>query len=292
MVADPISPFLHFSCRNEKADIRNIRPKFSKPIIANHKHMSIVVLGNFFIFLFGLCIGSFLNVVIYRLEKGESFVKGRSHCPRCKKQLAWLDLIPVASFLWLRGKCRYCHKKISLQYPIIEILTGLIFLLIFQMYAFGDLFSIFFLFYIASALIVIFVYDLKYYIVPDSILFPAIAITFLHRLVFAPLGNYFLAALIASGFFLCIFLLSRGRWMGFGDVKLAVLLGLLLGFPNILVGLFLSFFFGAIIGVGLMMYQKIGLKTEIPFAPFLILGTLTAFFFGDQIIQWYGSLLF
>ncbi|OGZ68367.1 MAG: hypothetical protein A3D44_01720 [Candidatus Staskawiczbacteria bacterium RIFCSPHIGHO2_02_FULL_42_22] len=265
----------------------------------------------FFVFIFGLCIGSFLNVVIYRLEKGEGFVGGRSYCPHCKHSLMWLDLIPVFSFLFLWGKCRYCGKKISVQYPMVEIATGLIFLLIFNFqfswpvgaspqvlfnqFSIYQIINILFLWYIASSLIVIFVYDLKFYLILDSVLFPAIIITFLFRLLSSffignwvlGIGNFILAALIASGFFLLIFLISRGAWMGFGDVKLAILLGLLLGFPNILAGLFLSFFFGAIIGLILMLLQKKGLKSEIPFAPFLIAGTLVSMFFGDRIINWY-----
>lgn len=247
---------------------------------------------NVFVFILGLSIGSFLNCVIYRLEKEESFVKGRSYCPHCKHQLIWLDLIPVASFLLLQGKCKYCHGKISIQYPLIEILTGLIFLLVFNLqpsiFNIAGMINLVFLLYIASALIIIFVYDLKYYLIPDNVLFPAIIVTFLYRLFYISLiWNYLLAIIIAFGFFLFIFLISKGKWMGFGDVKLAILLGLLLGFPNILVGLFLSFFLGAIIGISLIILNKKGLKSEMPFAPFLIMGTFVAMFFSQQIIQWY-----
>ncbi len=245
----------------------------------------------------GLCIGSFLNCVIYRLEKNVSFVKGRSYCPNCKHQLIWLDLVPVFSFLFLGGKCRYCRQKISIEYPIVEIVTSLLFLLIFK-YQFSSInfegiITILFWWYVASSLVVIFVYDLKYCLIPDSVLFPAIAITFLYQLFFHfhLLLNYGLATVIAPGFFLAIFLVSKGKWMGFGDVKLAILLGLLLGFPNILVGLFLAFFFGAIIGVLLLWLNKKGLKSEIPFAPFLILGTFVALFWGEQIIHWYTHFL-
>ncbi|MSU54431.1 MAG: prepilin peptidase [Candidatus Staskawiczbacteria bacterium] len=243
---------------------------------------------NLFIFLFGLCVGSFLNVVIFRLEKEESFVTGRSHCPKCRHQLIWLDLIPVFSFLFLKGKCRYCSQKISWQYPAVEMATGLLFVLIFLATPY-NLISILFLLYIVSFLIVIFIYDLKHYLIPDKILFPAIIISFLYQAIFhtSAMGNYLMASAIACGFLLAIFLVSKGQWMGFGDVKLAILLGFLIGFPNILLGLFLSFFFGAILGIILMSFKKCGLKSEIPFAPFLILGTLTAMFFGSEIIQWY-----
>ncbi|MEK7562123.1 MAG: A24 family peptidase [Patescibacteria group bacterium] len=145
------------------------------------------------------------------------------------------------------------------------------------------------MFYVAGALIIIFIYDLKHYLIPDKVLFPAIGVALIYRLFlnFSLIPNFLLATVIGSGFFLAIFLVSRGKWMGFGDVKLAILMGFLLGFPNILVALFLSFFFGAIIGVILMALQKKGLKSEIPFGPFLIVGTFLTLFWGSQIIQWY-----
>jgi len=277
------------------------------------------------VFLLGLCIGSFLNCFVYRLEQEKS-MKGRSFCPHCKHELNWKDLFPVFSFLFLGGKCRYCRKKISWQYPLVEIATGIIFVLIFLLSSralpqqgvaiqsactnlldchvaslLAMTLSMTFLFYVASSLIIIFIYDLKHYIIPDKVLFPAIIIAFLYLLVenfaslktlnFFLLGNYVLAATIAAGFFLVIFLLSRGKAMGFGDVKLAVLMGFLLGLPNIFLALFSAFFFGAIIGIILMVYNKKGLKSEIPFGPFLILGTFIAMFWGNQIIQWYLNFL-
>ncbi len=258
---------------------------------------------SFFIFALGLCIGSFLNVVILRLEKSES-LGGRSHCPHCQHSLAWHDLIPVFSFIFLDGKCRYCHAKISIQYPVVELSTALMFLLIFNFQQFGPeltaegfpIFNTIFLFYIASSLIVIFVYDLRHYLIPDVILFPAIGIILAYRFIDnwkLILDNYGPAALLASGFFLAIFLISRGRWLGFGDVKLAILMGLLLGWPNILVALLLSFWLGAIIGLAVIFLQKKGLKSELPFAPFLIAGTFMALFWGAPIVAWYsGFLLF
>lgn len=277
---------------------------------------------NLFVFLFGLVIGSFLNCVIYRMElqenmpkgsphrKAVSFLRGKSFCPHCKHTLNWQDLIPVFSFLFFKGKCRYCHKKISIQYPLVEIATGLVFLLIFNhstellalvlgqnakdVEHFGFLvLSLGFLFYIVSSLILIFVYDLKHYIIPDKVLFPAIAIVFLYQLIFSFRFlnfNFLLASLGASGFFLIIFLVSGGRWMGFGDVKLAFFMGLFLGYPNILVALFLAFFLGAIIGVGLIFFKNKNLKSEVPFGPFLITGTFLALLWGQEIIGLYTNL--
>ena len=231
------------------------------------------------IFLFGLAVGSFLNCLIYRLEHNQSFLRGRSYCPHCQHQLDLWDLIPVLSFLFLLGKCRYCQQKISWQYPLVEIFTGLIFLLIFNF----QLSIINFI--IAPFLIIIFVYDLKHYIIPDKIIYPAIVI--------AAIFNFtnWLSALGVAAFFLAMVLLSRGKWMGVGDVKLAFLMGLILGFPSILVALFLAFITGAIIGIGLIISGKKSLKSEVPFGPFLISGTFIAMFWGQQIINWYLSFL-
>jgi prepilin signal peptidase PulO-like enzyme (type II secretory pathway) len=229
----------------------------------------------------------------------EKSMSGRSFCPNCKHTLTWKDLIPLFSFWFLKGECRYCHKKISIQYPLVELIAGGLFLLIFilQPESFNlqtiDLINLVFLFYIASVLLVIFVYDFKHYLIPDKVLIPAIVITFIYRfllnLTITPgsILNYILAVIIASGFFLAIFLLSSGRAMGFGDVKLAILMGLLLGFPNIVTALFLAFLFGAIIGLILMGLQKKKLKSEIPFGPFLITGTFIALLWGQIIMQWY-----
>ena len=251
---------------------------------------------NILIFIFGLSIGSFLNCVVYRLEKNQSFLKGRSYCPKCKHNLNWKDLIPVFSFLFFKGKCKYCHKSISIQYPMVEILTGLVFLLIFNFSRqggippSGTMFNLLFLLIVSSFLITIFIYDLKHYIIPDKVLFPAILITLVFnfsRQGGIPPSGTILSALIASGFFLIIFLISQGHWMGFGDVKLAFFMGLFLGYPNILVALFLAFFLGAIIGVGLIIFGNKKLKSEVPFGPFLITGTFLALLWGQEIMNWY-----
>lgn len=243
------------------------------------------------IFLFGLTVGSFLNCVIYRLEKKESFLRGRSYCPNCKHQLSWQDLIPLLSFLELRGKCRYCKQRISWLYPLIELATGILFVSVFHIALPNLLFSIFY-FLFSSFLIIIFVYDLKYYIIPDKVIYPAVLVAFLYNLLYSRfyILDSIYSAFGASLFFLSIFLISRGKWLGFGDVKLALFMGLFLGFPNILVALFLAFFIGAIIGLGLIIAGKKNLKSEVPFGPFLVTGTLIALFFGSRIINFYFNL--
>jgi len=252
---------------------------------------------NLFIFLFGLIVGSFLNCVIYRLEQKQSFLQGRSFCPYCKHTLSWQDLIPVFSFLFLRGKCRYCRKPISLQYPLVEIATGILFLLIFN-FQLCNLAGPSFGLIITCFLIIIFVYDLKHFIIPDKIIFPAIGIALIYNFyqlltTHYPLStvlNNLYAAFGASVFFLFIVLVSRGKWMGVGDIKLAFLMGLLLGFPNILAALFLGFLIGAIIGIGLILAKRKTMKSEVPFGPFLVIGTFIALFWGERIIQWYLNL--
>ncbi len=259
---------------------------------------------NLAIFVLGLAVGSFLNCVIYRLEEEKS-LDGRSFCPHCKHTLCWRDLVPIFSFLTLGGKCRYCKGKISWQYPLVEIATGLLFLLIlnfkfvilnkFLIYNFEDILTVLYLLVIACFLIVIFVYDLKHYIIPDKFVYPAVITVFLYLLIFKlqAYGSlpYILSAFGASAFLLAIFLISSGRWIGFGDVKLAFFMGFFLGYPNILVALFLAFFLGAIIGIGLIFLGKKALKSEVPFGPFLIIGTVVSLFLGDTIVNWYVSLL-
>lgn len=278
-----------------------------------------------FIFLFGLVVGSFLNCVIYRLEqrdkggitsfsqgrpqrKAFGFLRGKSFCPHCKHTLKWQDLIPVFSFLFLKGKCRYCNEKISIQYPLVEMATALLFLLIlnfkflisneFLIFNFETITYFLYLLIISSLLIIVFVYDLKRFIIPDKIVFPAIAVALIfnfyqllatHYPLSTVLNNLY-AAVGAAGFFLFIVLVSQGKWMGIGDIKLAFLMGLLLGSPHILVALFFSFLIGAIIGIGLILAKRKTLKSEIPFGPFLVIGTFIALFLGEIIINWYWNL--
>jgi len=268
--------------------------------------MTPLFLIQIFVFLLGLSIGSFLNSIIYRLEHNEK-LWGRSFCPFCKQILKWYDLIPVVSFLLLKGRCRYCRKKISLQYPLVEGVSGFLFLVIFNHF-YPSFFKILFLFYIVSSLLIIFVYDLRHYIIPDKILFPAIILVFLFRALdilfdwkessfyfnFDPflLRELVIAVLSAFLFFFFLFAVSKGKWMGFGDVKLSILISLLLGFTHFLVAIFLAFLLGSIIGIALVAIGgKKKLTSQIPFAPFLVTGTLLAIFWAEDFIKWYLNLI-
>lgn len=238
------------------------------------------------IFLFGLVAGSFLNCVIYRLEAKDSFLKGRSFCPFCRHSLGWLDLIPVLSFVLLKGKCRYCQKPISFQYPLVEIVTGVLFFLVF--YYSVSVYQMIYHLIAVSFLIIVFFYDLKHYIIPDKVIYPAIIIAFLFSLPLLMSDlSFVLSAFLAGGFFLAIVLITRGKGMGIGDIKLGFLMGLLLGWPHIVTALFLAFILGSVVGVLLILLGKKGLKSEVPFGPFLITGTFLALFWGDKILNWY-----
>jgi len=278
--------------------------KIKSPASILMRGLSVMTLFlNPIVFISGLLIGSFLNCVIYRMElshkgKKASALKGRSFCPMCGHVLTWFDLIPLISFFILKRKCRYCEKKISWQYPLVEISTGLMFVLILnflklQITDYELLITFLYLSLISCFLIIIFVYDLKHFIIPDRFLFPSIILVFIYLIITnyeLLITNYLFSALGACLFFLIIFLISKGKWLGFGDVKLAFFMGLFLGFPSILAGLFFSFLIGAIIGIILIAFKKKGLKSEIPFGPFLILGTYIAFFWGREIIKWYLNL--
>lgn len=246
-------------------------------------------------FILGLIIGSFLNVVILRLNTERSF-GGRSGCMTCQNELAWYELIPIFSFLGLRGRCRNCKTKISIQYPVVEFLTGLIFSVLFLKFQdifFLDtlVFSFTYAYYavVFSLLIVIAVYDLRHKIIPDTLSLVLGILTFVGLFFFNSFGFYphlpsileFLSGLLIAVPFALFWLVSGGKWMGLGDAKLAIGLGWLLGLSRALSGVVVAFWIGAIVGLFLVIFshKKHGMKSEIPFAPYLVLGTLLAFLF-------------
>lgn len=247
--------------------------------------------------LFGLIVGSFLNVVIARLHTRETVVRGRSRCPHCHHELAARDLVPLVSFVVLRGKCRFCCKPISWQYPLVEFVTGSAFALIaFRLglpSSIGD--SILFTAYLLYVcfLVVIFVYDLKHYLILDRVILPlailAFAISLLHGV--PAILSSLLGSVIAGGFFLALILLSRGRWMGGGDAKFGFALGLMLGFPAVIVALFAAFLLGSIVAMGLMAAGKKKMGDKVPFGTFLALGAFIALLWGEQVVAWYLALL-
>lgn len=253
------------------------------------------------LFIYGTVIGSFLNVLIDRLPNEES-IMGRSHCDSCKKKLNGLDLFPIFSFLFLGGKCRYCHKKLSYFYPFIEILTGSAFVLTWLYFPF---LPVAFPFDIAlrvlglglvSTLIVIIFADLKYQIIPDSMQISLLILSVLFHLLQGESAsafiNYLLSGLAIMTPILFLFLVTKGRGMGFGDVKLAYIFGFLLGLKGGLMVLYISFLVGGIIGAVLLLSRKKGMKSTIAFGPYLVLGIIVVLFFAQQInailYQYYG----
>jgi len=257
-------------------------------------------------FILGLIIGSFLNVLVFRTKIEDSLL-GRSYCPKCKKKIDWYDNIPVLSFIILGAKCRKCRKKISWQYPIVELLTAVTFALIsFKFFSTFDSATwapTFYYLVTFSLLIAILVYDYLYMEIPGIILWPTIGFVIAANLFFDWLQKYtfvdilelniysgVLAAFLAFLFFFLLVTLSKERWMGMGDAYLVILLGLISGWPGIILALFLAFFLGSIYGMMLIAIKKKNMKSQVPFAPFLILGTTISVFAYNPIVSWYFNL--
>lgn len=242
-------------------------------------------MSNFFIFILGISIGSFLNVLIDRWSAGES-IMGRSHCDHCHHKLVWYNLIPIISYFFLKGKCSYCNKRISFFYPLVEFITGLIFVLGW-IYFPGDVVARIIFLAILSSLIVIFFADLKYQVIPDevqiSFLLFSIALLIFEGTTFLIFFRHILAAFLLMFVILSLFLLTKGKGMGFGDVKLAFTIGLLLGVKTGFLSLYIAFVFGAIVGLALIIAAKKKPRSKIAFGPFLVSGILVVVFWQDKI---------
>ncbi len=222
-----------------------------------------------FFFLLGLVFGSFTNVLIWRIPKGLS-IGGRSVCRKCKAKISWFDNIPLFSFVLLKGRCRNCKSKISFRYPLVELLTGIIFLLLY--FKFGLSYQMLFLALLSPILISIFFIDLEHQIIPDALIFAGIGFSFLYLVFLSPQLFYssIFAGLLSSFFLLFLHFITSGKGMGLGDVKLALLGGMVVGLTNLFTWFFWAFLTGAIIGCILILVKKYGLKNKIAFGPFLI----------------------
>ena len=253
----------------------------------------------FFVFIFGLIIGSFLNVVIYRLHEKKNFF-GRSFCQNCKKIISWRDNIPLFGFLNLKGRCRFCQAKISLQYPLVELAVAVFFVLAYLQSDFSvfdfQVYDFLFLirdFGLISFLIIVFVYDLRWYLILDSVVIPAIIFAVAMNLFLGyGLMNLLLGIIIGGGFFLVQFLLSSGRWIGGGDIRLGILMGAILGWKLLLVAMFLAYVVGSIISIGLIFSKRKKFSSKIPFGTFLSAATIASMLYGEIILQWYLNFLF
>ena len=244
--------------------------------------------------LFGLCIGSFLNVVIYRLPIGQSLATPPSRCRKCGYSLRWFDNIPVISWVLLRGRCRKCGVSVSWQYPAVELVTGALFVLVVWLTPFEPLMIARLMF--VCILIALFGIDLEHQILPNSITLPGIVIGLLLSLI-APPGwkDAVIGALLGAGILYGIagayYLWRREEGMGMGDVKMLAMVGAFLGWKAVLVTLVLSSFSGAVIGVILLSAQGRGMKFALPFGTFLAIGALIAMFVGEPIVAWYAGFL-
>jgi len=274
-----------------------------------------------FLFLFGVILGSFLNVLILRYELGGAVfgrqLKGRSRCPHCNKALSWYELMPIISFIIQFGKCRNCREKISLQYPVVEIISGVIVATIPQILGFTPLALIW-----AIALLVLLIIsfiDARHYVIPDVLTiiivllgiaataiiaigdtpFPAlIPGTFLgdYAFVFSFTDNPWLlrlaAAFVGGAFFSSIILLSRGKAMGWGDAKLIAAIGILIGWPDALLVMMIAFITGATVGIIMLVGKKKKIKDALPFGPFIAFGVMMVVYFGYDIISLYFRFLY
>lgn len=267
--------------------------------------------------------GSFVKALADRSLQKRSFW-GRSYCPHCKKVLQWYDLLPIFSYLILKGKCRYCGRKIGVEYLTVEVVMGaLVGFLFWQGFNFDSVFKIFFV----TILAILFLTDLKKMLIPDRIVLPAIVLSLAYligvtlfkigylyyylsqtpigRYLLPPHSNYFqrhaqilaepltfgvLMGLLIGGFFMGLIIITRGKGMGGGDVKLGAFIGLGLGFPASLVAMMVAFLTGAIFSIIAIILGKKHFGQHIPFGPFLVIGALGALFWGEQIVDFYLKL--
>ncbi|MBI2609381.1 MAG: prepilin peptidase [Deltaproteobacteria bacterium] len=251
----------------------------------------------FFIIILSLLIGSFLNVCIYRIPKKESIILPRSHCPSCQKTLEVFDLIPIFSYLFLKGKCRFCKHPISFTYPLVEILTSLGSVFLFLNFSLSSVFFLYsFLFYV---LVVITFIDLKHFIIPDVITLPNILLGFLLSLfgLSTTSSDSLLGILIGGGILYGMgtlyYVFTKKEGMGGGDIKLMAMLGAFLGSKAALFIILISSVLGAFGGFLILFVTRQSKETPIPFGPYIALASMIYIFYGELIIKWYfGDLFF
>jgi len=263
--------------------------------------------------LLGLCVGSFVNALVWRLhqqgrkkDKKLSIIKGRSMCVNCRHELAWYDLIPVFSWLMLAGKCRYCHKPISTQYPAVEIIGSIIFA---GSYAFwpaivhinGQWLLLTTWLVCSVGLLALAVYDLRWMLLPNRLIYPTLLVAITGRLAYITafekrplhaLVLWIFSVAIASGVFLALFVISDGKWIGYGDVRLGLITGTLLADPaKSLAMLFLASLIGTLVILPALSKGNKKLTSKLPYGPFLIAGTAIMIVFGTQLLDWYKGLI-
>ena len=249
-----------------------------------------------YIFLFGMCIGSFMNVCIYRLPLEKSMADPpRSACPHCGSMIKYYDNIPILSYLWLQGRCRHCSALISLRYPLVEALAGLAAVSVF--FAFGLTLEALIYFVFIAALLVITFIDIDHKIIPNVISIPGIPIGLIASLALPQVTfkESALGLLAGGGSLLVVawvyHLLTRKEGMGGGDIKLLEMIGTIVGWKGVLFTIFVSSAVGSLVGLTVMLAKGKNMKFAVPFGPFLAIGAVTYIFFGQSIIYWYFHLL-
>jgi leader peptidase (prepilin peptidase)/N-methyltransferase len=244
--------------------------------------------------LMGACIGSFLNVVIFRLPLGQSLVSPPSRCPGCGQRLAWYDNVPIFGWLLLGGRCRTCRNRISVQYPLVELTTAVLFVLVVWLTPPGPLVASRLL--LVCILIALFGIDLEHQILPNSITLPGIVAGLLLSAIAPPgLRDSLIGMVLGGGILYAIawayYLWRREEGLGMGDVKMLAMIGAFLGWKAVFVTLILSSFSGALVGVSLIAAQRGGMKLALPFGTFLAIGAVAAMFVGEPLVNWYAGFL-
>lgn len=248
--------------------------------------------------LFGLAVGSYLNVVIGKLRSGEKGNRKRSRCPDCHKVLRPSELIPVVSFLVLKRKCAGCKKPISWQYPLVELVVAMLLIVAFYVHGgTGGVLGQNWLFFLRdtlfiAGLVIIFVIDYKDMLVYDSVTIPMTVIAFVLNLILGMSWlNLLLGMLVGAGFFLLQYVISKGAWIGGGDIRIGAMIGAMVGFPGVVAALLFAYIIGALVAVSLLATKKMTWKSQLAFGTFLTVATVIVLFFGDWIWGWYGGLL-
>lgn len=236
----------------------------------------------FFILAVGLSVGSFLNVVIFRLDKKGGILFGRSECRSCGHVIRWYDMVPVVGFLFLGGRCRHCKQKISRIYPVVEILTALSFFAYFHFRGITGIGS-FYELALISGLITLIFFDLLDFIIPDKVVAPLAALAFVFNFNAPDLLTKLATALAIGSLFAIIHLGSRGRWMGFGDAKLVFLIGLALGYPLGMLAVLFSVWTAASVGIALVLVKRASMKTALPLGTFLASSSIIFLIFQDEL---------
>lgn len=266
------------------------------------------ILKSLILFYLGASLGSFTNVLVDRGQKGKSLL-GRSECDFCRHSLSWKENIPIAGFFLVGGKCRFCKKKLSWQYPIVEASLAVLFVLAGFLTGFASSVASFqqavafsFQLFAVFLLFAILVWDLKYMIIPDFLIASGIIVTFIYLFFEYIMGDYsifdihqsFVAGIVGgvaiAGFFYALYFFSKGKYIGGGDVKLGFLLGLIVGWQNAYFLLLISYVLGAIVAIFLLLTKKKGMKSQIPFGPFLVVGAFTILFFSEKLLYWWERL--